>query len=117
MNTFSLTDETAIDVLIFWIESSDGVISYDEDKAVKRALDNMEYSMTTFRQTLSHLGALSNQGLNEAEEEAIHYVKKNFTDDGKRLTYVLLQAVAASGGGIGTEAQKKLDRLSDELGL
>ncbi len=117
MSTFSLTDETALDVLIFWIESSDGVISYDEDKAVKRALENMEYSMTTFRQTLSHLGALSNKGLDEVEEDAIKYVRKNFSDDGKRLTFALLQAIAASSVGIGTEAQKKLDSLKRDLGL
>lgn len=117
MRNFSLTDETAIDVLIFWIESSDGAISYDEDKAVKRALDNMEYSMTTFRQTLSDLGALSTKGLKEVEEDAINYVKKNFSDDGKRLTYTLVEAVAASGGGVGQDAQKKLDHLKGELGL
>lgn len=117
MRKFSLTDETAIDVLIFWIESSDGTISYEEDEAVKRILSNMEYSMKTFRETLSHLGALSTEGLHEVEEDAINYIKSNFSDDGKKLTYNLLETVAATEGGISDEAREKLDELKGQLGL
>lgn len=117
MTNFPLTDETAIDVLIFWIESTDGAISYDEDKTVQRVLENMEYSMTTFRSTMSHLGALSTDGLHEVEEDALNYVKKNFTDDGKKLTYHLLEAIANSSGKINADSQKKLDLVKGELGL
>lgn len=117
MSNFSLTDETAIDVLIFWIESSDGAISYHEDKAVERALDNMEYSMETFRKTISDLGALSTKGLQEVEADAIQYVNKHFSDEGKRLTYSLLEAIANSNGSIGKEAKKKLDQLKNDLGI
>ena len=117
MRNFSLTDETAIDVLIFWIESSDGAISYQEDQAVKRVLENMEYSMSTFRETMSHIGALSTEGLEEVEEDAINYVKKNFSDEGKKLSYSLLEAIAGSDGKIQSDAQKKLTHLKKELGL
>lgn len=49
MSTYALTDETSIDTLIFWIESSDGSISYKEQEAVKRILSNMKYDMETFQ--------------------------------------------------------------------
>ena len=45
MSPYALTDETSIDTLIFWIESSDGAISYAEKEAVKRVLNNMKYDM------------------------------------------------------------------------
>ncbi|MTI89044.1 MAG: hypothetical protein FH748_13890 [Balneolaceae bacterium] len=117
MSSFSLTDETAIDVLIFWIESSDGTISYSEQKAVQDVLSSMKYTMKTFNQTISHLGALSTEHLKEVEAEAIQYVKKHFSDEGKRLTYQLLYSVASSDGTPSTEEKKKLEHLQNELGL
>lgn len=117
MSSFSLTDETAIDVLIFWIESSDGAISYDEKKAVQDVLSNMNYTMDTYHDTISHLGALSTEHLREVEEEAIQYVKKHFSDDGKKLTYQLLYSVASSDGSPSAVEKEKLKKLNEEFGL
>ncbi len=117
MSSFSLTDETAIDVLIFWIQSSDGAISYEEHETVKDVLSNMEYTMNTYNDTVMKLGALSTEHLKEVEAEAIDYIKRNFSDDGKKLTHQLLYAVASSDGPIGDGEKEKLKTLSSELGL
>ncbi len=114
--SYSLTDETSIDTLIFWIESSDGSISYEEQKAVQRILDNMRYDMSTFQNTLSHISAMSTEHLQELIEEAISHVKRNFSDDGKRLTYQLLETIAGSNGDISKAEQEKLTRLKSEFG-
>lgn len=117
MSSFSLTDETAIDVLLFWIESSDGAISYEEDKAVQDVLSNMQYTMSTYRKTISHLGALSTEHLKEVEKEALEYVKKHFSDDGKKLTYQLLYSVANCDGKATEREKEKLQIMKDEFGL
>lgn len=117
MSSFSLTDETAIDVLIFWIESSDGAISYSEQNAVKDVLSNMEYTMRTYHDTISHLGALSTEGLHEVEKDAIDYVKKHFSDEGKKLTHQLLYSVASSDGTPNSDEKKKLDHFKSEVGI
>lgn len=115
--SYSLTDETSIDTLIFWIESSDGAISYEEQKAVKRILEHMNYDMSTYQKTLSHIGAMSTESLSEMVEEAITHIKSNFSDDGKKLTYQLLENIAAVGGSISDEAQEKLSRIKKEFGI
>lgn len=117
MSTYTLTDETSIDVLIFWITSADGSISYKEQKTVQRVLKNMKYSMETFHDTLSHLAAMSTEHLNEIIEEAITYTKTNFSDDGQRLVYSLLDAIAGCDNSISTEEQEKLNRLKSEFGV
>ncbi len=115
--SYSLTDETSIDALIFWIESSDGSISYEEQKAVKRILDNMHYDMSTFQNTISHIGGMSTEHLHELIEEAISHIKGTFSDEGKRLTYQLLETIAGSNGDISTAEHEKLNRLKSEFGV
>ena len=80
--SYSLTDETSIDTLIFWIESSDGSISYAEQKAVKRVLENMNYDMSTYHKTLSHIGAMSTENVSEMVEDAILGNTGNTSGDG-----------------------------------
>lgn len=117
MRTFPLTDETAINVLIFFVGGSDGSTSYEEQEAVKRALNNMEYSMKTYRETLSHLGALSTEDLHKVEDEAIRYANTNFSQKAKKLVFTLLEAIADSEGGISKEEQKKLDIIKSRIGV
>lgn len=117
MGTFSLTDETAIDVLIFWIESSDGAISFEEESAVKRVMDNMHYDMKTYRKTLSHLNALSTEGIQEVEKDAVEYVQRNFSDRRRQLSYQLLESIATSDNKVHEDEQKKLDTLKEAWGL
>ena len=117
MSTYSLNDETSIDVLIFWIESADGSISYEEKKAIQRILENMKYDMSTYHQTLSHISAMSTAHMHEIVDEAIAYIKKNFSDDGKKLVYNLLDTVASCDKKVSAAEQKKLDHLKSEFGL
>lgn len=117
MSSYILTDETAIDVLIFWIQSTDGSISFAEEDAVKRVLDNMNYDLTTYRKTLSQIAAMSTENVKQLVEEAIVYVRSNFSDDGKKLTFNLLDTIATCEGSISVEQQDRVDRLKKELGL
>jgi uncharacterized tellurite resistance protein B-like protein len=117
MSTYSLTDETSIDVLIFWIESADGSISFAEQSAVKRALENMKYDLSTYLKTLSHLGSMSTSNLHTIVDEAIAYIRSNFTDEGKQLVYNLLDSIANCDSNISDAEQEKLDRIKSDLGL
>ena len=117
MSTYALTDETAIDVLIFCIESTNGSISFEEQEAVKRVLSDMKYKMKTYHQTVSHIGAMSTEHLKEVIEEAIAYVRSNFSDDGKKLTYSLLDSVAHSDGDLTSDQKEKFERLKKEFGI
>lgn len=117
MSNYALTDETAIDVLIFWIESSDGSISYAEQDSVKRILGNMHYDMSTYHKTMSQIGAMSTAHVQEMIEEAIVYVRSNFSDDGKKLVFSLLDSIASSDNNVSSSEQEKLDRLKNELGV
>lgn len=117
MSTYALNDETAIDVLIFWIESTDGSISFAEQDAVKRVLSTMNYTLDTFHKTLSSIGAMSTQNVQQLVDEAIVYIRSNFSDDGKKLTYSLLDTIANCEKKPNAEQQAKFDRLKSELGL
>ncbi len=117
MSTYALTDETSIDTLIFWIESSDGSISYYEEVTIKRILDNMQYDMTTYHQTLSQIGAMSTEHVKEMVEQAIDHIKRSFSDDRRQLIYSLLEAIAACDGKISDAEQSKLESIKSELGV
>ncbi len=117
MSSYALTDETAIDVLIFWIESTDGSISFAEQDAVKRVLSNMNYTLDTYHKTLSQIGAMSTDHVQEMVEEAIVYIRSNFSDDGKKLTYSLLDAIANCEKKLSSAQLAKFERLRNELGV
>ena len=117
MSSYTLNDETAIDVLIFWMESADGSISFAEQNAVKNVLDMMNYDMSTFQHTLSHLGGMSSAHIHEIVEEAIVYVRSNFSDDGKKLVYSLVQTIAQCDSNLSKEEEEKLSHLKNELGV
>ncbi|WP_018127547.1 TerB family tellurite resistance protein [Balneola vulgaris] len=117
MSSYALTDETSIDTLIFWIESTDGSISYEEQETVKRILDNMKYDMNTYHKTLSQISAMATDDLKVMVKEAIDHIKGSFSDDGKKLTYNLLEAIAACDGGISDAEKEKLDRIKSEFGM
>ena len=115
--SYSLTDETSIDTLIFWIQGSDGSISYAEQKAVKRVLDNMKYDMSTYQSTLAHIGAMSTANVEEMVGEAISHIKRSFSDDGKKMTYQLLENIAQCDGRLSQTEKKKLTSIHSEFGL
>lgn len=117
MSTYALNDETSIDTLIFWIESSDGSISYEEQEAVKRILSNMKYDMETFQKTMSQISAMGTDEVKKMANEAIDHINRSFSDDGKKLTYNLLEAIAACDGNISKPEREKLDAIKSELGV
>lgn len=117
MSTYALNDETSIDTLIFWIESSDGSISYAEQKTVQRILENMNYDMSTYHKTLSQIGAMATDDVSVMVDDAIDHIKSSFSDDGKKLTYSLLEAIASCDGKILDAERKKLDSIKNELGI
>ena len=117
MSSYILTDEIAIDVLIFWVQSTDGSISFAEEDAVKRVLNNMDYDLTTYRKTLSQIAAMSTIHIEQMVEEAITYVRSNLSDDGKKLTFHLLDTIARCEGLISPEQEERVNRLKKELGL
>lgn len=113
---FILTDETAADILIFWMESSDGSISYWEDEAVKEVLAGMDYTMQTYRDTLVHLGALSTERLNKLIEEARAYAAEKYTPEQKKRLIHLLEVISDSDDK-GKIEKNKLQQLREEFGL
>lgn len=117
MSKYALTDETSIDTLIFWIESSDGSISYSEQQAVKRILENMKYDMRTYQKTMSQIAAMGTDDVKQMANEAVDHINRSFSDDGKKLTYNLLEAIAACDGKITKSEQTKLDAIKSELGV
>lgn len=116
--TFELNDEKATDVLIWWVEGADGTIDYREEQAVKRVLEDMNYSLETFYQeAVMHIGALSTENLKELIERAIEWGKTHFDDHRKELTLALLETIAASNGEITDSQREKLDRIEEEFGV
>ena len=45
MASFELNKEKALDVLIWWVEGSDGSIDFQEEQKVKEVLNDINYSM------------------------------------------------------------------------
>ena len=117
MSNFSLTDETSIDVLIFWIQSADGSISFKEVETVKRVLDNMNYDLSTYHQTLSHLGAMSLENMKDAVNDSINYIKSNFSDEGQKMVFNLLDAIAGCDTKVKATEQNKLDTIKSDFGF
>lgn len=111
---FELNDEKATDVLIWWVEGADGTIDYREEQAVKRVLEDMNYSLETFYQeTVMHIGALSNENMKELIEKAIDWGKTHFDEHRKKLTLALLETIASANGDITDSQREKLDRIED----
>lgn len=115
---FELNDEKATDILIWWVEGSDGSIDYREEKTVKKVLEDVNYSLETFYQeTLMYIGGLSTERLKELVEESIEWGKNHFDDHRKQITVALLEAVAECNENV-TESQKeKIERISRAFGV
>ena len=117
MSRYSLNDETSIDVLIFWMESADGSIPFKEEETVKKLLNTMSYDLRTFHETISHIGAMSVEHIEEVVQDAIGHIKSSFSDDAKKMVLNLLVAIAACDGNINPEEQKKIDQLKEQFGI
>lgn len=115
---FKLNNEKATDVLIWWIEGSDGSIDYREEEAVKKVLKDVSYSLETFYQeTLMHIGALGTEQLKELVEKAINWGSEHFDNHRKQRTIALLYVIAESDGKISKGQQEKIDRIKNAFGV
>ena len=66
------------------IQSADGSISFKEEETVQSLFETMNYDLNIFLETVSHLGAMSVEHLEEVVNDAIDHVKSSFRDDGKK---------------------------------
>lgn len=115
---FELNNEKATDVLIWWVEGSDGSIDYREEEAVKQVLSDVSYSLETFyEETLMYLGGLSTENLNELVDKSIAWGKENFDKHRKQRTVALLYLVAEANGNLTSGQQEKIDRIKKAFGV
>lgn len=117
---FELNKEKALDVLIWWVESTDGSIDYTEKQTVKEVLDEMNYSLETFYQeTVLHIGALGTEELNVLIGKAIEWASKNYSIHEKKKALALLQVIADSDsdGEMSDEQREKLNKIRRAFGL
>ncbi len=115
MPKIELTDERAIDIIIFWVESSDGSISYSELESVQRVLEDMNYSMENYHSTFSYINGLSTDNVKNCVNDAIDYIKENFSTDRKNLTVMLAQAIANADGKVHKTEAEKIEKLKAAL--
>lgn len=112
MSSFELTDEKAIDVLIFYIIGADGSIDYEETEAVDRVLEDLDYDpQEYYHDTLLHINGLSTEHTNDLIDDATKWVCKNFDKEKRKLIFVLLESLASTDGEINKSEQEKLDKL------
>ncbi len=108
---FSLDNEKATGVLIWWIEGADGSIDYKEEDAIKEVLDEMDYSMKEYRQkTKMSISGLSNERMEEVINESIQWGAEHFDEQRKKKTVRLLEIIADADEK-GEDEQEKLDRI------
>ena len=116
--SFELDKEKVMDVLIWWIEGTDGSIDYREDEAVRRVLKDMDYSLDTFYEdTLMHISGLSNEKMSTLIDKSIEWGSKRYDGHQKKHALALLGNIAASNGNITNGQQKKLDKIKGEFGV
>jgi|GEM_PF-456857 hypothetical protein len=115
---FEFNNEKALDVMIWWVEGSDGSIDFREEEKVEEVLSDMNYSMTTYyEETLMHIGGLSTDNLKELVDDSIRYGSRNYSKHEKEKTVALLYAIAESNGSISEGQQEKIDRIKREFGV
>jgi len=116
MSTFELNDESAIDLLIFWVEGSDGLMGYEENKEVNDILSEMSYSPQNFQHTLNYLNGLKTEHINDEIDKAIEWSSK-YDEERKRYILALLQSLAEIDGPMTKDEREKIDELHVRYGL
>lgn len=114
---FKLNEEKALDVLIWWVEGSDGSIDFYEEDAVEKVLKDMNYSPETYyEETRIHIAGLGTENIKKLVNESILYGSTHFSDHRKQQAIALLYAVAESNGDISEGQQEKIDKLKRAFG-
>lgn len=114
---FEFNNEKALDVLIWWVEGSDGSMTYEEEQKVKEVLSDMNYSKVYYQDTLMYIGSLPTDKLSDLVDNAIAYGKKNFSERDKQKVVALLYAIAKSDGDFTEGEEEKLDRIRSEFNV
>jgi len=116
--SFEFNNEKALDVLIWWVEGSDGSIEYEEEQKVQEVLGDMNYSKDIYYQdTLMYIGSLPTEKLDDLVEDAISYASQNYSKHDKQKTVSLLHAIAKSNDNIKEGEREKIDRIKNEFGV
>lgn len=109
--SFTLNDEKATGVLIWWIEGADGSIEMEEEEAVEDLLHDLNYSMKEYREkTKLHISGLSNEKVKDLVDDAIQWGAGHFDDARQQKTINLLETISECNG-TKEEEQEKLDRI------
>ncbi len=116
MSNFELNDESAIDLLIFWVEGADGLINYDENREINHILEDLNYSPENFQHTLNHLNGLTTKHIDELVDKAVIFTKK-YSEDKKRYIIALLQSIAEVDGEMSKPEREKLEQLRNAYEL
>lgn len=116
--SFELNDEKALDVLIWWVEGSDGSIDFYEEEAVEKILKDMNYSPETYYEdTMMHISGLSTEKIDELVDDSIQHGRANYSKHEKEKVVALLYAVAESNGDITDGQQEKIDRIKQAFNI
>ncbi len=116
--SYELNSEKATNVLIWWVESSDGNIDYREKEEVENILKEMNYDMETFyEETMVHISGLSAEKIELLIADSIRWGAEHYDKQRKKETVTLLKEVAQSDGNIDEDQENKLDRIKDEWGI
>jgi len=89
MSTFELTDERAIDLLLFKIVGSNGDISYDETEEINNILEQFHYDPHNFQHTLNYLNGLTTEQIKEEVARGIDYIAGKPASDKKSIITLL----------------------------
>ncbi|HKI46559.1 MAG TPA: hypothetical protein VKA08_14615 [Balneolales bacterium] len=88
-NNIELTDERAIDLLLFKIVGSNGDINYDETEEINSILEQFSYDPHNFQHTLNYLNGLTTKQIKDAVERGIDYIAKKPGAEKKRILTLL----------------------------
>lgn len=116
--SFELNDEKALDVLIWWVEGSDGSIDFYEEEAVENILKDMNYSPETYYEdTVMHISGLSTEKIEELVDNSIQHGSTHYSKHEKEKVVALLYAVAESNRDITEGQQEKIDRVKQAFNV
>lgn len=89
MSNTELTDERAIDLLLFKIVGSNGDITYDETEEINSILGQFNYDPHNFQHTLNYLNGLTTSQIKEQINLAYDYIAQKSDPDKQRIVMLL----------------------------
>lgn len=116
MSKIELTDERAIDLLLFKVVGSNGDISYDETEEINSILEQFSYDPHNFQHTLNYLNGLTTKQIDESIAQAINYISQKQTNEKKRIL-TLLNHLARKNTSFLKDHEKILNDIENKIDL